>query len=182
MVRAKIPKEDIIRLCFDIFSTVWRKGLKKAVYSIDEKGRIPYPEKYMGLPEGAEELKTTPRRQSLCVREGLAFYKEWPRMEASITFLLRWRGIIVEDNKEWVPQYLKLFNIYIEPGVSFEDLSKVNFDILKSEKTSRVHCVSNSQRTWSRRIQKRNLKSWWLLGKNKNGLGLNRVKVFCLVY
>lgn len=138
MVRAKIPKEDIIRLCFDIFSTVWRKGLKKAVYSIDEKGRIPYPEKYMGLPEGAEELKTAPRRQSLCVREGLAFYKEWPRMEASITFLLRWRGIIVEDNKEWVPQYLKLFNVYIEPGVSFEDLSKVNFDILKSEKTSRV--------------------------------------------
>ena len=59
-------------------------------------------------------------------------------MEASITFLLRWRGIIVEDNKEWVPQYLKLFNVYFEPGVSFEALSKVNFDILKYEKTSRV--------------------------------------------
>ena len=138
MVRAKIPKEDIIRLCFDVFCPVWRKGLKKAVYSIDEKGRIPYPERYMGLPEGAEELKTAPRQLALSVREGLAFYKEWPRMEASITFLLRWRRIIAEDNNEWVHYYLKLFNVYIEPGVSFEDLSKINFDILKSEKMSRV--------------------------------------------
>ena len=56
MVRAKIPKEDIIQLCFNVFCPVWRKGLKKAVYSIDEKGRIPYPERYMGLLEGAEEL------------------------------------------------------------------------------------------------------------------------------
>ena len=59
-------------------------------------------------------------------------------MEASITFLLRGRRIIAEDNNEWVHYYLKLFNVYIESGVSFEDLSKINFDILKSKKTSRV--------------------------------------------
>ena len=37
MVRAKIGKEEIIRLCFDIFSPVWRKGLEKAIHNIDDK-------------------------------------------------------------------------------------------------------------------------------------------------
>ena len=31
MIRAKIGKDDIIRLCYDIFSPVWRKGLEKAI-------------------------------------------------------------------------------------------------------------------------------------------------------
>ena len=88
-MRAKIGREDIVKLCNDIFSPIWCKGREKAVYSIDEKFWIPLPEKYMSLPLGVADLETTPHWQSLIVRESLAFYKEWPHMEASINFLLR---------------------------------------------------------------------------------------------
>ena len=37
MVREKIGKEEIIRLCYEIFSPVWRKGLEKVIRSIDDK-------------------------------------------------------------------------------------------------------------------------------------------------
>ena len=58
-------------------------------------------------------------------------------MEASVNFLLRWKGVIAEDNSEWVRKYLDLYNTYIQPGISFEDLNALKFGILKSEKTSR---------------------------------------------
>ena len=89
MIRAKIGKEDIVRLCYDIFNPIWRKGIEKVVHSIDDKFRIQLPKKYMGLPLGATDLETTHRRQSLIIRESLDFYKEWSHMEASVHFLLR---------------------------------------------------------------------------------------------
>ena len=58
-------------------------------------------------------------------------------MEASVIFLLRWRGHIIEETNNWVQDYLNLFNCFIQPGVSFENLKALNFSILKSEKTSR---------------------------------------------
>ena len=102
LVRARVEADDIVRLYRDLFVPSWRKGLEKAVYSIDSKFRIPYPEKFMNLPVGHPDLVTAPRRQSLVIRENLAFYREWPKMEASLFFLLQWRGIIVEENMEWL--------------------------------------------------------------------------------
>ena len=98
MVREKIGKEEIIRLFFDIFSPVWRKGLEKVVRNIDDKSQIPFPKKYMGLPMGAADLETAPHWKSLIIRDSLAFSKEWPCMEASVNFLLRWQGIIAKAN------------------------------------------------------------------------------------
>ena len=80
-MRAKVCCGDIVKLCFDIFSPVWKKGLEKVVYSIDEKLWIPLPKKYMSFSLGAVDLDIAPWRQSLIMRESLAFYKEWPHME-----------------------------------------------------------------------------------------------------
>lgn len=76
MIWAKIERADIVRLCSNIFNPAWKRGLEKVVYSIDDKFRIPYPEKYMDLPLGVEELKTALRRQCLRVRDNLAFHRE----------------------------------------------------------------------------------------------------------
>ena len=59
-------------------------------------------------------------------------------MEASVDFLLRWRGIVATDNNQWVHGYLSMFHSYIQPGVTFGELNALNFSILKSEKTSRA--------------------------------------------
>ena len=59
-------------------------------------------------------------------------------MEASVDFLLRWRGIVVTDNNQWVHNYLRMFHTYVQLGVTFGDLKALNFSILKSEKTSRA--------------------------------------------
>lgn len=138
MVRVKIDREEIVRLCVDIFNPVWKKGLEKVVFSIDDKGRIPYPKKYMGLPLGVEELRTTPRWQCFIVRDNLAIFRAWPRMEASVNFLLDWRGIRVEENLEWVVKYIKMFKAYVSPGVVFNNLNTLEFCILNAEKLSRL--------------------------------------------
>ena len=138
MVRTKIDREEIVRLCVDSFNPVWRKGLEKAVFSIDDKGRIPLPEKYMGLPLGAEELRTAPRRQFFTVRNDMAFFRAWPRMQASVNFLLGWRGIRAEENLEWVVKYIQMFNAYVSPGVVFNDLNNLEFCTLNAEKSSRL--------------------------------------------
>ena len=138
MIRAKIGKEEIVRLCEEIFNPVWRRGLEKAVHSIDEKGRIPFPEKYMELPLDAEELKTAPRRQCLLVRNNLVFFRAWPRMEASVNFLLRWRGIRVEDNLDWAVNYINMFQNYVSPDVVFNNLNNLEFCILNAEKSSKL--------------------------------------------
>ena len=91
----------------------------------------------MSLPIGDADLETAPRRQVLIIRESLTFFKEWPRMVASVEFLLCWRGIIASDNIEWVQSYLKMFHTFIQLGVSFGDLNALKFSILKLEKTSR---------------------------------------------
>ena len=113
MVIAKVNFDAIIDLHCNIFDPTWRKGLEQVVCSIDTKLRIPLPERYMELPSGLPELKVAFCFPSLIIRENYAFYREWPKMEASIQFLLRWRGIVEEENKDWLINYLKAFNAYI---------------------------------------------------------------------
>ena len=76
MVRAKVGKDEILRLCYEIFSPKWRKGMETVVRCIDDKQRIPLPEKYMGLPIGDADLDTAPRRPVLFIRESFTFFKE----------------------------------------------------------------------------------------------------------
>lgn len=100
MARERVDSDAIIHLCCSIFDPMWRKGLEQAVYSIDEKLRIPLPEKYMDLSPESPELKVSFRCPSLVIRNFFAFYREWPKMEASIQFLLHWRGIMEEENRD----------------------------------------------------------------------------------
>lgn len=59
-------------------------------------------------------------------------------MEASIEFLLHWRGIRKAKNLEWVVKYIRMFNSYVHPGVVYNDLNSLNFCILNAEKTSKI--------------------------------------------
>ena len=42
-----------------------------------------------------------------------------------------------DENKDWLINYLKEFNAYIQPRVTFEDLDALKFSTLNVEKTSR---------------------------------------------
>lgn len=92
----------------------------------------------MKFPMGHPDLEAAFRRPSLVIREGLAFYREWPKMEANLHFLLHWRGIIVDESKAQLLNYLHMFNAYIQPGVTFENLDTLNFCTLNVEKTNRA--------------------------------------------
>ena len=92
----------------------------------------------MRHPPSPEDLDTAPRHQALVIREGLAFTKEWPYMEASVQFFLRWKKIVADDSKEWLTNYLKMLNAFIKSGVKFDSPSTLEFSILNSEKSSRL--------------------------------------------
>ena len=77
-----------ISLCYNIFNPTWRGGLEEAVRSIDDKLRVPLPEIYMAYPPGSFELTIVLRCPSLVIREDDLFFQVWPKMEASIHFLL----------------------------------------------------------------------------------------------
>ena len=141
LVRANIQADHIIRLCRDLYVLAWRKGLEQAVYNIDHRSRIPYPEKYMNLPFGHPDLDTAHRRQSLVIREYSTLQREWPKIEASLNFILRWRGIIVEENTEWLTNYLRLFKAHIQEGVSFANLNDLEFSTPNAERTSKRKLV-----------------------------------------
>ena len=97
--RAIIEKWDMIRLCYNIFNPIWCVGLEEAVMSIDGKCRNPLPEMYMAHPLGSFELAIVPRHPCLVIRENALFFLVWPKIEASIHFLLRWRGISKDHKK-----------------------------------------------------------------------------------
>ena len=95
----------------------------------------------MNLPVGLPDLDTAPRRHLLVIREHLSFQREWPKMEASLNFMLRWRGIIAEENKEWLTNYLRLFKAHIQEGVTFENLDDLEFSTPNAERTSKRKLV-----------------------------------------
>lgn len=83
------------------------------------------------------------RHPILSIRDINQFNREWPKMEASITFLFHWRGIITNQDKDWLLHYLCIFYAYIEPGVDFDDLNKLVFslpNLLKYSK-QKMACV-----------------------------------------
>lgn len=112
-------------------------GLEEAIKSIDEKLRIPLPKRYMAHPPGSPNLVVVIQCPSLVIRENLAFYKEWPKMEANIQFLLRWRGIVEDDSKDWLKNYLNIFKAYIHLGVVLDKLEALNFCTPNMEKSNR---------------------------------------------
>ena len=58
-------------------------------------------------------------------------------MEASINFLLRWRGILDDPGKAWLQAYLNILKSYVEPGIDLDDLEVLEFCIPNLEKTSK---------------------------------------------
>lgn len=88
LARARVDTDAIICLCCSVFDPTWRKGLEQAICSIDGKMRIPLLEIYMEFLPGSLELDMAFHYPSLVIRENFTFYRECPKMEASIHFLL----------------------------------------------------------------------------------------------
>ena len=58
-------------------------------------------------------------------------------MEASIHFLLRWRGIIEDLGGDWLLNYLYAFNAYIHLDVDLSNLENVKFFLPNYDKSSK---------------------------------------------
>ena len=137
LARAGIDKWDIIRITYNTFDPSWLLGLEEVVANIDEKLRIPLPEAYMEMEEASKVPASNPRRPCLVIRDNPHFFREWPRMEVSINFLLRWRGIIDDPNQEWLRNYLKVYGAYIEPNTNFKNLEKLEFSLPNYDKSGK---------------------------------------------
>ena len=82
-----------------------------------------------------------PCRQLLEIREHMTFQREWHKMEASLNFLFCWRGIIDEDNTDWLINFLHLCKAHIQEGVTFENLNNLEFSTPNAEHTSKKKLV-----------------------------------------
>lgn len=63
----------------------------------------------------------------LLIRDLITFNKFWPKMESSIYFLLRWKGVVVDTGREWLKIYLGMFNSYVHLGVELGNLDALEF-------------------------------------------------------
>ena len=59
-IRVRVDLNILDKLCLNLFSRVWRKGLERAILSIDDKKRIPLPKSYMGRPPSSADLDIAP--------------------------------------------------------------------------------------------------------------------------
>ena len=91
---------------------------------------------YMDRPSGSFDLAIVPRWLALVICDHAAFNQVWPKMESSIQFL-KWRGIVVDDGKEWLQSYLGLFKSYIHLGVELGNLDGLDFCTPNIEKSSK---------------------------------------------
>ena len=138
MVREKIEKWDIIRLCLNIFNPLWLVGLEEAVMSIDLYNNIPPPEIYMNTSPGPLMTYSHLFRPVIYICDLPAFHKVWDKMKASIFFLIGWRGISENDSMEWLHNYLTSTRAYIEPGTNFDHLPSLFFCIPNMDKSSKI--------------------------------------------
>ena len=84
--RAGVEKWDIVRLSYN---PCWLLVLEIVVANTDERLQIPLPEAYMEYELDSQELARSPRQPCLVIRDNIQFFQKWPKMEASINFLLR---------------------------------------------------------------------------------------------
>ena len=128
---------DIIRITHNIFDPCWLVGLEIDVANIDAWLRIPLPNAYMEFEVNSQELERSSRCPCMVIRDNIQFFNEWPRMEMSINFLLRWRGIIEDPGRDWLTGYLRAFDAYIHPDVDFNYMENVDFFLPNYDKTNR---------------------------------------------
>ena len=64
--------------------------------SFDNYNRVPLLKEYMAYPPGSFDLDNVQRRLAIVIRSYQEFSEAWPKMEASLNFLLRWRGIRID--------------------------------------------------------------------------------------
>lgn len=111
----------MLRLCSNLFISVWCHGIEEAIMSLDEEARVPLPETYMASPPRIFDIDIVPRHPALAIRDIHEFSWAWPKMEASLKFLLRWRGIRADSNCVWLSNYHNIFNTYIELGTNLNN-------------------------------------------------------------
>ena len=137
LARAGVEKWDIIRLTHNIFDPCWLIGLEIVVANIDIRLQIPLLEAYMEYEVNSPELDRSLRCSCLVIIDNVHFFREWLRMECSINFLLRWRGIIEDPSRDWLTNYLRAYDAYIHPNVDLTNLDDVEFYLPHYDKTSK---------------------------------------------
>lgn len=127
----------MVRLCSNLFNSVLCHGIEEAIMILDDKARVLLPETYMAYPPRSFDIAIVPRHPTLVIRDIHEFSRAWPKMEASINFLLRWRGVRDDQDCEWLLNYLNIFNSYIEPGTDLNDWVNLEFCLPNFEKSSK---------------------------------------------
>ena len=127
----------MIWLCLNIFQSTWCKGIEEAIMGLDENLYFPLPEMYIEYSSWRLSIAFIPRCLALVIRDRFSFNMAWPKMEPCFHFLMGWRKIAPMTGQGWLTNYLKLHKAYVHPGVTFEDIDKVNFCTSNIEKTSK---------------------------------------------
>ena len=109
LVRAQVSPQIIIHIYNNLFEDTWLKGLDHVVLSIIVNLEIPYLEDYVIHPLGSLLHSIINKRPILHLTNQAHFNLVRPNMYASIQFLLQWRGIIQDDNIDWIVNYLLYF-------------------------------------------------------------------------
>ena len=91
----------------------------------------------MAFPLGSLVSAIVPRRPALAIRDNAKFSRIWPKMKASVNFLLRWQGIKVDSNVEWLKSYLNVFSTYIEPSTVLDNWDELDFSMPNFDKSSK---------------------------------------------
>lgn len=89
MARTEVSKWAMVRLCLNIFYSVWCQGIIEVIMSLDEHLCVPLRELYMKHPPGSLVVENVPRRPTLIIRDLPTFNMAWPKMESCFHFLLR---------------------------------------------------------------------------------------------
>ena len=111
--------------------------------SLDNYNRVPLLENYMAFPPASSELVNAQRRPAIVIRNFQEFSKAWPKMEASLNFLLRWRGIRMDSDFEWLSNYLSIFQAYIELGTDISNWVNLDICLPNFEKSSKEYSMFN---------------------------------------
>ena len=137
MAKIGFRKWAMLRLCLNIFNLTWSHGITEVIAGLDKNLCFPLPEMYMEPPPGSLIIANIPRRPALVIKDREIFKAAWRKMETCFYFLMGWRKIIPMVGDEWLLRYLRAHKAYIDEGVTFDNLERVNLCTPNIEKTSR---------------------------------------------
>ena len=88
VAKTRINKWAMIRLCLNIFDSIWCYGLVEVVMSLDENLRVPLLKMYMEHPPGNLVIANILRRPTLVIRDQVNFNEVWLKMNHASNFFL----------------------------------------------------------------------------------------------